>query len=464
MERLKTLRARFAIWVAGLLLAGMAVFGVFVYSSLARELSSALDDSLRLSASQAISAVNIENGQVNFSDSIPAGSAAADLVEHGLTIRILSLHGADVQAFGPYRDVPLDTAALASAIANRSSFGTFTDPQEGDRVRIYTSPIVEDNQMVGIIQVAQDMGNIQDTLSLLLVALLLAIPLLVGGAGLGGYFLAARALAPIDAMTHTARRISAEDLSARLNLPATDDEVGRLATTFDDMLGRLDEAFRHQRQFTADASHELRTPLAGMQTILSVIRQGRRTIEDYEQALIDLTEETNRLQVLTEDLLLLARGDIQQIAVRKTVNLTDLLRDVSDSMLSVAEEKGLFLTCNVPDNLTLTGDGDELIRLFVNLLDNAIKFTKDGGVTISAARDINEVIHVSVSDTGPGIPPDDLPHIFDRFYRAERARATHGFGLGLSIANSIASMHLGSIKATSAIGKGTTFTVSLPIG
>ena len=461
MKRFKTLRMRFALWVAMLLLAALVVFGVFVYTSLARGLSSAVDNLLRLSASQAIAAINIEDGQINFTDSIPEGASATDLVEHGLTIRILSPKGDVLQAFGPYRAAPVDSSALSAAVEGRSTFGTFTDPQEKDSVRIFTAPIIEDTHLVGIVQVVQDLGDIKDTLGRLLAALLLATPLLVGLAGVGGYFLAARALAPIDTITRTARRISAEDLSARLNLPASDDEVGRLAATFDEMLARLDDSFRRERQFTADASHELRTPLAAMQAILSVIRQERRTPEDYEQALDDLAEETDRLRALTEDLLRLARGDLRQIAARETVDFSTLLRNVSDSLRPLAEAKGLTLEGTIPDGLRMIGDNDGLIRLFVNLLDNAIQFTEHGGITVAASREDNGKLRVTIADTGCGIAEEHLPHIFNRFYRVDRSRTGRGVGLGLAIALEIAHAHGGTIDASSEEGKGTMFVVLL---
>jgi heavy metal sensor kinase len=460
MKRLNTLRVRFALWVALLLLAALAGFGVFVYASLARGLLSAIDDSLRLNATQAMTVMDVENGQIDVGESFPE-SAAAELGESGLTIRILSPQGDVLQAVGPYQALPVDPRRVNTASQGRSTFDTLMDSQTGDSVRVFTAPIIQDAQLVGIVQVAHSLDNAKDTLDRLLVALLLATPLLVGLAGLGGYFLAARALAPIDAMTRTAQRISAEALSARLNLTASDDEVGRLARTFDDMLARLDESFRRERRFTADASHELRTPLTAMQAILSVIRQERRSPGDYEQALDDLAEEAGRLQALTEDLLLLARGDLREPSLREVVDLSALLRDVNDSLQPLAEAKGLALSCTIPDGLTLTGDSDGLVRLFVNLLDNAIQYTDHGEITTTARREEDGKFQVSIVDTGCGIPAEYLPHIFDRFYRVDKSRSTNGSGLGLAIALEIARAHGGSIKVSSEVGSGSTFRVVL---
>lgn len=455
-----TLRTRFALWVAALLLAALAAFGAFVYFSLARGLASSLDDSLRLSAAQTLAALNSENGQINLSDSIPE-DVAAELRGHGLTMRIFDTRGQILQAFGSYRDLPLDPTSLAAALRQEAVFATLAAPVEGDAVRSYTTAILENGHVVGVLQILESLGGVQEALDRLLTALLLGGPLLALVAALGGYFLAARALAPIDQITRTAHRISAEDLSRRLNLPATNDEVGRLAATFDEMLARLDEAFRRERQFTADASHELRTPLAAMQAILSVTRGQRRSAEDYEAALADLADETDRLRGLTEDLLRLARGEAQCGGAREQINLSTLLGDVTDSLRPLAEAKGLALTCDVADDLTLVGDGDALIRLFVNLLDNAVKYTERGGITVTGRAEANGV-RVTVADTGIGIPAEHLPHVFERFYRVDKGRAERGTGLGLAIAQQITQAHGGALTVDSTPGVGTTFTVILP--
>ena len=457
-----TLRVRLALWVAALLLVVLAAFGAFVYFSLAQGLAGALDDSLRLSASQALAAINTEDGQINFSDNLPeSGSVAEELRDRGLTIRILDPTGHVVQSFGPYRLSPVDAASLAAAQQGQMAFTTVSASAQGEPVRFYTAPIVENGRLVGIVQVAQSLGDAEDTLRRLLAALLIGGLLLALLAALGSYFLAARVLAPIDQITRTARRISGEDLSRRLNLPATHDEVGRLAATFDEMLARLDAAFRCERQFTADASHELRTPLAAMQAILSVTRAQPRTAADYELALADLADEADRLRGLVEDLLRLARGETQPIGARASVDLSTLLQDVTDSLRPLAEAKGLALTCDVPSGLSLTGDSDGLIRLFVNLLDNAVKYTERGKIVVTARR-VADGLDVTVADTGIGIPAEHLPHVFDRFYRVDQGRAERGTGLGLAIALEIAHAHGGTLTVDSAFGAGTMFTVHLP--
>ena len=459
----RTLRFRFALWVAGLLLFVLIIFSIFVYMTLRLSLQAGIDDTLRLSATQTIATINIQNGQVNFSDSMPDGTAASDLQERGLTIRILSPDGRQLEAFGPYSNLPVNSASLAAAAKGQATLSTIVDPAKNDLVRLYSEPVVDNSQLVGVVQIAQSLGDMYDTLSRLLTAILLGAPLLVGLAGAGGYFLAARALAPIDQITRTAQRISAGNLSARIELPGIDDEVGRLATTFDHMIRRLDEAFRRERQFTSDASHELRTPLAAMQAIINVILQERRSPQDYEQALDDLAEETDRLRTLTEDLLNLSRRDSDRSLVFEDLDLSIFLVDLCDSLRPLAEKKNLALICDAAEGIMIKADSDSLVRLFVNLLDNAIKYTACGGITLSAHLAPSNRVKVSIADTGQGIPADDLPHIFERFYRVEKSRATRGSGLGLAIAAQIVHAHGGIIEASSVVGEGTVFSVCLPV-
>ena len=451
MKRLKTLRLRFALWTSGLVMAVLIVFGAYVYASMSRGLSTSIDNSLTLNASQVAAGLNIDNGQLILPDSLIEAPENADLRGRGFTIRILTPQGKTLQEFGPYPGLPA---------FSKQSFTTYTDPASKTNIRIYTQPVYDNNRLVAIIQVAQSLNEMQDTLQRLLVTLLVSIPILMTIAGIGGYFLAARALAPIDQITSTARRLSAEDLSERLNLPATDDEVGRLAQTFDDMLARLESSFQRERQFTNDASHELRTPLTAMQAILGMIRTKRRSPEEYEQALDDLSEEADRLRSLVENLLRLARDEKQIHAPHEPVDLSTLLQDVCDSMRPLAEAKRLSLICDSPDHLTTPGDSDDLIRLFVNLLDNAIKYTERGEIKVNAKKDGNHIV-VIVTDTGIGISPEHLPRLFDRFYRVDQSRNTRGAGLGLAIAQEIARAHAGQMEVQSFPGKGTTVILRL---
>jgi heavy metal sensor kinase len=442
------------------LLAALTLFGIFVYIRMAQSLAASVDDALKLVVSQIAAEVDVENGALSVDRTFIQDMLNTPLLDQGFSFRVLNNTGQKIHEYSPYHTLPQPEVKF-TAPEQPGVFTTFTDPATQRPVRVYTAPMVESNQVMGTIQAAQSLNNIAQTLNQLLTTLLVGGPLLVVLAGVGGYFLAAQALAPIDKITHMARRISAEDLSARLNLPPTDDETGRLAATFDKMLARLDDGFQRERRFTADASHELRTPLAAMQTILNSTLARRRTPTEYEQVLADLGEETERRRTLVEGLVHLSHSDATRRMVKDRVNLSVLLADVTDSLRLLAEDKGLALTAKIPDNLTVTGDSDALIRLFVNLLDNAIKYTAQGQISVVAHRRPDGLVEVAIADTGVGIAAAHLPHIFERFYRVDGSRSTTGSGLGLSIAMSVAQAHGGTIGVKSEPGKGTIFAVQL---
>jgi heavy metal sensor kinase len=464
MKQIRTLRVRFALWTTVLILALLAAFGAFVYFNLSRSLTTAVDNSLATSAAQTAASLNVQNGQVTIPEALSADESGIQaLSERGLTIIVLAKNGSVLQAVGPYHDTAIPITGLKLDNPQGTYLNLPDRVETNDQLRAYILPVLDNGQVAGWVQVLQSLGPVQDALNQLLMALLLGGGVLLFFAALGGYFLSTRALKPIDHITQTAQRIAGgEDLSARLNLPDTGDEVSRLAATFDAMLARLDDSFRRERQFTADASHELRTPLAAMQAILGVVREGERPSGEYRLALDDLAEETNRLRGLVEDLLRLARGEGRTTIASERVVLSNLLIDVADSLSPLAEAKGLALHSEIAEGLTLGGDTDALIRLFVNLLDNAIKYTERGGITITARVAENEIL-VEVTDTGIGIPPEHLQHIFDRFYRVDPARSAGGAGLGLAIASQIAQAHGGRLEVRSAPGAGSTFMVCLPV-
>ncbi|MEZ4663166.1 MAG: ATP-binding protein [Caldilineaceae bacterium] len=485
MKRLKTLRARFALWTAGLLLAALVIFSLFVYASMSRSLTTVVDDTLRSVAAQIIA--DGGRGELVSIDDVAQDPEYEQLRERGFSMQAWDLQQRLVQAYGPYGGFPTPPADFYAPFQS-GKFTTIEDAETHDPVRVYNVQIIESNEVLGVLQVAQNLNNIQSTLNLLLITLLIGGPLVAAAAGAGGYFLAGRALAPINQITETARQISTQSLSARLNLPASEDEVGRLAATFDSMLSRLDNGFRREQQFTADASHELRTPLSAMQTIIDGTLARRRAPDEYAQALEDLSHETKHMRTLTEGLLHLARADatdhnrpvsngvygiqsqaesgaaepFQRPATFEEIDLALLLQDVVDSMRPLADEKGLRIVYGLPpERLLLAGDGDDLIRLFINLLDNAIKYTNQGSIAVTARSSSDQLLMVTIRDTGIGIAPEHLPHIFDRFYRVDGARSKTGSGLGLAIAQSIAETHGGAISVESEQGKFTTFRVRL---
>ncbi len=306
--------------------------------------------------------------------------------------------------------------------------------------------------------------DVSDTLTRFLIIVGLAYPLMLGLAGLGGVFLAGRALSPVDKVTRLARLISAEDLGQRLNLRLPDDEVGRLARTFDEMIARLDDAFRRQREFIADASHELRTPLTIIKGQIDVSLQKEREPAAYKDVLRAVNDEVDRLIRLVANLLTLTRADAGQIPLTlETLNISDLVASAVEQVRPLAGQRGIQLQLQAETPATIRADEDLLLQLLLNLLDNALKYTSAGGQVTAGWSLHGAQVALRVRDTGSGIPDEHLPHLFDRFYRVDgaRSRAEGGVGLGLAISRWIAEAHGGSISVESAQGEGSTFTVQL---
>jgi heavy metal sensor kinase len=295
---------------------------------------------------------------------------------------------------------------------------------------------------------------------------LMAVPFVLMGATLGGLFLANRALRPIDQITRTAQHISTGDLSQRISYRGPADEVGRLAQTFDQMLDRLQTGFEREKRFTADASHELRTPLTAIKGRIGMILHQPRTQEQYEEALSTLEQQVDRMIRLINDLLLLTRLDEKRLPWHPvSLDLSKLLEATVEQMRQLAEERQISLVEHIQPELFIQGDPDHLIRVFLNLLDNAIKYTPVKGQVIVQAESQGIQVCVQVRDTGAGILSEHLPHLFERFYRVEgaRSRQTGGTGLGLAIAHELIRLNQGTLTAHSKINQGTTFIIIFPV-
>lgn len=292
------------------------------------------------------------------------------------------------------------------------------------------------------------------------------LPVLIVFATLGGYWISRRALAPVDRITLDARAISANNLSARLAVPPAKDELQRLSQTLNEMLDRIESSFTGIRQFTADASHELRAPLALIQTAAEFSLRRDRSREELLEAMRKILRETHRTSQLVENLLFLARADASAIVFEpRVVDLTSLLADLKDEALTLAGSRQCAISFQLPNTpVEVTGDDNSLCRLFLILIDNAVKYTPARGrISIALSSGSNGAV-IAVCDSGIGIAKDDLPLIFDRFWRADKVRSREfgGTGLGLSIAQRIVQQHAGHLTAESELGKGSTFSVWLP--
>jgi heavy metal sensor kinase len=343
--------------------------------------------------------------------------------------------------------------------------GIVTLVSDGDRMRILTErgtlrgPFADSRI---IIQVGRSDDSMKDQMSDLAVMLLLGLPVAVAVAGIGGYTLARRALAPIERMTNHARTITAERLHDRLPVDNPDDEMGRLAAVFNETLRRLEQSFEQMRRFTADVSHQLRTPLTAIRSVGEVgLRTGHRDESSYRAIIGSMLEETDRLAVLVDRLLTLSRTETGQgMLARDSVNLTELAEDVAGHLGVLAEEKGQSLAVEASGAPTAFADRVVLRQALINLVDNAIKFTPPGGkVSIRVSGNDGTPI-LDVSDTGPGVSPEARERIFDRFYR-EDEDSTAGTGLGLSIAKGAVEANGGALTLLHSGPDGTTFRITL---
>jgi two-component system OmpR family sensor kinase len=337
---------------------------------------------------------------------------------------------------------------------------------QGFHMRVLSVPLEVQGRPVGVLQAATSLRVIdsirQDLLYIMIVAALIA----VGLAAAGTWVTVGRTLAPLDDVTDTALAINrADDLSRRIpyNGPE-DDEIGNLIRVFNQTLERLENLFTSQQRFLADVSHELRTPLTVIKGNVDLIRR-MKTID--EESLTSIDQDANRLTRLVTDLLLLAKADSGKLHLSlRPVSLDTLLLEVFQEMHVLAGGKVKIKITDI-DQAQVNGDRDRLKQVLINLIANAIQYTPpDGSVYISLGR-VGEQARLIIRDTGPGIPPEDLPHIFERFYRAEKSRTrskpSSGFGLGLSIAYWIIDQHGGSIEVETKEGQGTTFAIWLPL-
>jgi heavy metal sensor kinase len=457
---LRSIRLRLTLWYVLLLAIILAGFSAGIYVTLWHNLYANLDDSLQTRANDLLPLVTYDGARPTLPQDISTNSP--DLGEQ--FVRAYDASGRlTFDDSGEAGTVPVDAGPLREALAGKTSTrGTSVD---GVPFRVRIVPIERDGQVAGALEVGRAADDARDTLRSLFLILAVAYPVTLMVASFGGAFLASRALSPIDSLTRLAHRISAEDLSQRLDLRLPDDEVGRLARTFNDMIARLEDAFRRQRQFTADASHELRTPLTAVKGQVEVALTRPREPDAYREVLQNINEEVDRLIRLVGSLLTLARADAGQIPVSpEAIDVADLVAGAVEQVRPAAQQRDVELALTPGPAVNLCADEDLLLQLLLNLLDNAIKYTPSGGRVTAGWSTDDSRVELWVRDRGAGIAPEHLPHIFDRFYRADKARsrAEGGVGLGLSICRWIAEAHGGSISVESAPRQGSTFTARLP--
>jgi heavy metal sensor kinase len=448
-------RLRLTVWYLVAMVAVLAVYAGVVYTFVSRSVSESLDERLRADFFWA--AATVDESPDGFVMSTPQVDL---LLEEEPWVQVLSANGREhllSNAEARRRPIPGSEALAEPGVDRVVTFDVGGVPMRVLSRRSYIGerPVT--------LQVARSEAPMLEQLQELLLVLLLGLPLAVGVAGLGGYALARRALAPIEQMTERARSITAERLSDRLPVAHPDDEMGRLASVFNETLARLEASFAQMRQFTADVSHELRTPLTSIRSVGEVGLRGQRDEHAYRGIIESMLEEVDRLAGLVDRLLTLSRAETGQAPLsREIVDLQALAEEVAQVLGVLAEEKQQQIVVErraAPDALA---DRQVLRHALINLVDNAIKFSPPGGdVRIRISETPSSAVF-DVIDTGPGVPPEARAHIFDRFYRADEGDGVRGAGLGLSIAKGAVEANGGRLTLEQSSPGGSTFRITMP--
>jgi heavy metal sensor kinase len=460
--RSHSLRMRLTLWSVGAMVVVLGVYVVAVYSILRQNMFDALDEQLRRDFGWANATVDYssEGGFEWVDPEIVVGddppwvqvwtADGTQLLVSSAEARRRPIPESQALALQPERIVAVPTdESTYRILTGRGAFQT-------RRGAVTDLPY--------IVQVARPDAATRIRLRELSALLALGLPLAVAVAGLGGFWVARRALAPIERMTERARSITADRLSDRLPVHNPDDEMGRLATVFNETLARLEQSFDQMRRFTADVSHELRTPLTSIRSVGEVgLRGTHRDAASYRSIIGSMLEEADRLAGLVDRLLTLSRAESGQGRLtREIVDLASLAEDVVSHLGVLAEEKGQRLTIEAsPRRPSAVADRLVLRQALINLVDNAIKFSPAGGEVRIRLGETADEVSFEVCDSGPGISDEAKPRIFDRFYRSGESEAG-GTGLGLSLAKGAVEANGGRLTLERTSAAGSTFRIIMP--
>lgn len=467
--KVASLRARVTSWYIGLLTISLVAFGGCIFLGVRRYLEASLERSLsgeaRSIADTFINAFETKGNawlSQELSESYPQ-------TRNAQTVRLSRIGPGDTYVIlyptGEGQDNSSEKIPVPPAVHLQASEfhreGTGSKPD----LVVYSLPYTSKSGNRYLIETASSHRPISILLRNLTLLLLSLIPIVVVIAGIGGYLLMTQPLKPVVSLTAMAERIGVGELGARLPLIPTGDELERLSQALNRMIGRLEDALDHNRRFTADVSHELRTPLTILRGELEHVIQMRGLPPEVTDSVGSALEELERLAKIVETLLAISRLDAGGAGIEyNPFNLDALTSATTEQMQLLASEKAITLTCSGNRSVQAIGDETRVKQLLINLLDNAIKYTlPNGRVVVSAGAEEGCAV-LTVTDNGVGIPAESLPHVFERFYRAEKARSrnTAGFGLGLSFVEAVCRAHGGEVSIESTEGKGTTVTVKLP--
>jgi heavy metal sensor kinase len=460
---IRSFRARLTLWYVALFSLLFAIFSLFLHGVLLRALERRLDESLSVEANTAAALLADEFVEEKGDPLASSREVLANLRLRGSTVAFLAVG----RVLGSSAPIPPNEVADIVRGAGASSGGhqILALPQAGENgARAAVVRIALGGQQFLAVAV-QPLDEVVADLAVLRSVLMLALPLMVALAGIGGYWLARRNLAPLGSMAAQASRITHSNLGTRLDAGQAAEELTVLADSFNELLSRLDQSFDHMRRFVADASHELRTPISIIRGEADVALSHERSSAEYQQALAIVLDESRRLSRLVDDLLNLARADAGRVKLQVAeFYLNDLVAECCRSAQTLAAARGVEIECPPHDDVAFRGDEELVRRMVMNLIDNAIRYSPAGGRVTATLESRGGDVEIRIADTGAGIAPEAVPHLFERFYRADKARSRQdgGFGLGLAIVKWIAESHRGAVDLASTPGMGSTFTVTMP--
>ena len=463
----KSIRSRLTAWYVTLLAIILILFSVLLNYFLAKRLHESVDNSLTVSATVVATSATMRLGN----SPLPGlNQLFEQYMNQGNLNKFYRIYDGSGNVGSRSKNIsasqfPLSQGAYADALEGKNSYETFTVGGQ-QPIRVITMPILLEGKLINLVQVGTSLEAVQETLRNLKIFLFTAVPSVLILAALFARFMAKRALKPISRIIDTAREIGqGQELSKRIPVLKIKDELGQLALTFNEMMNRLENSFAQMRQFSSDASHELRTPLTVLKGQNELILSKQRKPEEYQEVISSNLEEINYMSKVLEDLFVLSKSDENQVNLDyKPVDLRALVEEVCKHAEILAEEKNIKIIIAFLEPIEIKGDEVRLRQMVWNVLQNGIKYTQQGGELKISLQNEGDFALLTIQDTGIGIPEEDLPLIFNRFYRVDKARTRDegGSGLGLSICRQIAEAHKGKIEVESKLGIGTRFKIRLP--
>jgi heavy metal sensor kinase len=456
----KTLAFRLTLWYAGVFAVSAGVAFLLFYTLITAVFRDRTDQEL-LAQAREFSATLSSRGMEAVRNLAMLEAQAAGVKK--VFFRLLSSRGEVFSSsnMSYWQDIDIRQEAIKELLRDRNSvFETVSIPNRKDKIRVA-------HVLIGtgvILQIGQSMEADSRFIDAFKNIFLVTTVLLLGLAAGMGWFMARRAVSGVEAVTRTAQEISGGTLAKRVPVGTRGDEIDQLAATFNQMLGRIQTLVTEIKEMSDNIAHDLKSPITRIRGMAEVTLTTGKGIEEYENMAAGTVEECDRLLDMINTMLMITKTEsgVHPLDYQQ-VDMPRLVRDACELMGTVAEDRGLTLACETPETLPLVGDPRMIQRILANLLDNAIKYTPFGGrVKVSLSETDGGEALVTVHDTGMGIPPDDLPHIFERFYRCDQSRSEPGTGLGLSLARALTRAHQGDITVTSTLGQGSTFTLILP--